>query len=64
MSEFLAQHAANPGRAGHRMAVAAERMLEDTRLKLARMACPRIRKKSPISVKISSQSKFLPTLWL
>ena len=36
MSRFLAQDAANPGRAGHRMAVAAEQMLDDTRLKLTR----------------------------
>ncbi|HEX7010706.1 MAG TPA: aminotransferase class V-fold PLP-dependent enzyme [Phycisphaeraceae bacterium] len=37
MSRFLAHDAANPGRAGHRMAVAAERMLDDVRLKLARL---------------------------
>ncbi len=37
MAQFLAHDAANPGRAGHRMAVAAERMLDDTRLKLARL---------------------------
>ncbi|MCC7406546.1 MAG: aminotransferase class V-fold PLP-dependent enzyme, partial [Phycisphaeraceae bacterium] len=36
MARFLAEDAANPGRAGHRMAVAAERMLDDTRLKLTR----------------------------
>ncbi len=37
MSHFLATDAANPGRAGHRMAVAAERMLDDVRLKLTRL---------------------------
>lgn len=31
MSNFLAQEAANPGRAGHRMAVAAEKMLDSVR---------------------------------
>ncbi len=36
MGRFLAEDAANPGRAGHRMAVAAERMLDDVRLKLTR----------------------------
>ena len=36
MARFLAEDAANPGRAGHRMAVAAEQMLDDTRLKLTR----------------------------
>ncbi len=36
MSAFLANEAANPGRAGHRMAVAAEKMLDDVRLKLTR----------------------------
>lgn len=36
MARFLADEAANPGRAGHRMAVAAERMLDDVRLKLTR----------------------------
>lgn len=34
MSRFLAQDAANPGRAGHRMAVAAERMLDSVRKEL------------------------------
>ncbi|MEM7626771.1 MAG: aminotransferase class V-fold PLP-dependent enzyme [Planctomycetota bacterium] len=34
---FIAKDAANPGRAGHRMAVAAEQMLDGVRLKLARM---------------------------
>jgi cysteine desulfurase family protein len=34
---FIANDAANPGRAGHRMAVAAEQMLDSLRLKLARM---------------------------
>ena len=37
MSRFLAEAAANPGRAGHRLAVAAERMLDETRLKLTRL---------------------------
>lgn len=37
MTKFLAEDAANPGRAGHRMAVAAERMLDGVRLKLARL---------------------------
>jgi len=37
MSKFLAQDAANPGRAGHRMAVAAEQMLDSVRLKLVRL---------------------------
>ena len=36
MEHHLARDAANPGRAGHRMAVAAERMLDDCRLKLTR----------------------------
>lgn len=36
-AEFLAKDAANPGRAGHRMAVAAEEMLDRVRLKLARL---------------------------
>ncbi|MCC5830375.1 MAG: aminotransferase class V-fold PLP-dependent enzyme [Phycisphaeraceae bacterium] len=36
MSRFLAEDAANPGRSGHRMAVRAERMLDDLRLKLTR----------------------------
>ena len=35
--KFLAESAANPGRAGHRMAVAAEHMLDDARLKLTRL---------------------------
>lgn len=34
MIRFLAEDAANPGRAGHRMAVAAERKLDDVRAKL------------------------------
>ncbi len=34
MSQFLASEAANPGRAGHRMAVAAERMLDRVRQQL------------------------------
>jgi cysteine desulfurase / selenocysteine lyase len=37
MGRFLAQDAANPGRAGHRMAVAAEQMLDGVRLKLTRL---------------------------
>lgn len=37
MSRFLAEDAANPGRAGHRMAVRAEEMLDATRLKLTRL---------------------------
>lgn len=37
MVAFLEKEAANPGRAGHRMAVAAEQMLDETRLKLARL---------------------------
>jgi len=37
MTRFLATDAANPGRAGHRMAIAAERMLDDARLKLTRL---------------------------
>lgn len=37
MGTFLAEAAANPGRAGHRLAVGAERMLEDVRLKLTRL---------------------------
>ena len=34
MSEFLAKDAANPGRAGHRMAMAAEKMLDQARAQL------------------------------
>ena len=37
MAKFITHDAANPGRAGHRMAVAAERMLDDVRLKLTRL---------------------------
>ncbi len=37
MARFLAEDAANPGRAGHRMAVRAEGMLDDARLKVARL---------------------------
>ncbi|MFI4859148.1 MAG: aminotransferase class V-fold PLP-dependent enzyme, partial [Phycisphaerales bacterium JB063] len=37
MAEFLAKDAANPGRAGHRMAVAAEEMIDRARLQLARL---------------------------
>ncbi|MEM8738022.1 MAG: aminotransferase class V-fold PLP-dependent enzyme [Planctomycetota bacterium] len=36
-ASFIAQDAANPGRAGHRMAVAAEAMLDAVRLKLTRL---------------------------
>ncbi len=36
ITKFLAESAANPGRAGHKMAIAAERMVDDVRLKLAR----------------------------
>ena len=35
MTRFLAKDAANPGRAGHRMAVAAERMINSVRKQLA-----------------------------
>lgn len=37
MSRFLDEDAANPGRAGHRMAVRAEEMLDAVRLKLTRL---------------------------
>lgn len=37
MAKFLVEDAANPGRAGHRMAVKAEQMLDGVRLKLARL---------------------------
>ena len=37
MGAFLAETDANPGRAGHRMAVAAEQMMDDLRLALCRM---------------------------
>ena len=37
LRRFIANDAANPGRAGHRMAVAAEEMLDQLRLKLARL---------------------------
>lgn len=36
-ADFIAKDAANPGRAGHRMAVAAEQMLDGVRLKLTRL---------------------------
>ncbi|MEM6507664.1 MAG: aminotransferase class V-fold PLP-dependent enzyme, partial [Planctomycetota bacterium] len=36
-ADFIAKDAANPGRAGHRMAVAAEEMLDRVRLKLTRL---------------------------
>lgn len=37
MQRFIAEDAANPGRAGHRMAVEAERQLDDARLRLTRL---------------------------
>jgi cysteine desulfurase family protein len=37
MTRFLAEDAANPGRAAHRMAVAAENMLDDVRARLTRL---------------------------
>jgi cysteine desulfurase family protein len=37
VSKFIAEDAANPGRAGHRMSLAAEEMLDRVRLKLARL---------------------------
>jgi cysteine desulfurase / selenocysteine lyase len=37
MVRFLAEDAANPGRSGHRMAVAAEKMLDDVRARLNRL---------------------------
>ncbi|GMV97839.1 MAG: cysteine desulfurase [Phycisphaerae bacterium] len=37
MARFLAEDAGNPGRSGHRMALAAEKMLDDVRGKLARL---------------------------
>ncbi|MBL4701134.1 MAG: aminotransferase class V-fold PLP-dependent enzyme [Phycisphaeraceae bacterium] len=37
MTRFLAEDAANPGRAGHRMAVRAEEMVDGVRLKLSRL---------------------------
>ncbi|MEE9405656.1 MAG: aminotransferase class V-fold PLP-dependent enzyme [Algisphaera sp.] len=37
MAAFIQRDAANPGRAGYRMAVAAERMVDDVRLKLTRL---------------------------
>lgn len=37
MSRFLVQQAGNPGRAGHRMAAAAERMVDQLRSRLVRM---------------------------
>jgi len=37
MSRFMMEDAANPGRAGHRMAVKAEQMLDDARLALSRL---------------------------
>ncbi len=36
MQNFIAKDAANPGRAGHKMAIAAEHMLDEARLKLTR----------------------------
>jgi len=37
MSRFLAEEAGSPGRAGHRLALAAERIVRDVRVKLARL---------------------------
>ena len=37
MARFLAEDAANPGRGGHRMAIRAERMIDDVRAKLTRL---------------------------
>jgi selenocysteine lyase/cysteine desulfurase len=37
MSQFVADSAANPGRAGHRMSVAVEQIVDDLRLRLTRM---------------------------
>ena len=37
ISKFIAEDAANPGRAGHRMSLAAEEMLDRVRLKLTRL---------------------------
>jgi selenocysteine lyase/cysteine desulfurase len=37
ISAFVADSAANPGRAGHRMSVAVEQILDDVRLRLTRM---------------------------
>lgn len=37
MATFIAEDAANPGRAGHRMAVRAEEMVDHARLKLSRL---------------------------
>lgn len=37
MARFIAEDAANPGRAGHRMAVRAEEMVDGVRLKLSRL---------------------------
>jgi cysteine desulfurase family protein len=37
MAKFIAEDAANPGRAGHRMAVRAEEMVDGVRLKLSRL---------------------------
>ncbi|HAI13653.1 MAG TPA: cysteine desulfurase [Phycisphaerales bacterium] len=37
MTKFIAEDAANPGRAGHRMAVRAEEMVDNVRLKLSRL---------------------------
>jgi selenocysteine lyase/cysteine desulfurase len=37
MREFVATSAANPGRAGHRMSVAVEQILDDVRLRLTRL---------------------------
>jgi cysteine desulfurase family protein len=37
MARFLAEEAGSPGRAGHRLALAAERVVSDVRVKLARL---------------------------
>ena len=37
MSRFLAEEAGGPGRGGHRLAIAAERVVHDVRVKLAKL---------------------------
>jgi len=37
MARFMAEEAGNPGRSGHRMAHAAERMLDELRVRLSRL---------------------------
>src|SRR5215471_2001797 len=39
LDRFARQHLANPGRAGHKMALAAERVLDDTRHALNQFFC-------------------------